>query len=53
MPSLLVVLYPGGVLLLQGDPTGLSSTAGQLIIAASLLVVIVLAVRYLWDNRNR
>ena len=45
--------YPGGVLLLANDPTNLSTPLGKLVIAAGLLVVIVVAVRFLWDQRNR
>jgi hypothetical protein len=40
-------------MLLQGDPTGLSSPWGQAVMAASMLAVIVLAVRFLWEHRNR
>lgn len=46
--------YPGGVLLLlQADPTGLSTPLGQAVIGAGFLAVIVLAVRFLWEHRNR
>ncbi|GAA0540623.1 hypothetical protein GCM10011581_38170 [Saccharopolyspora subtropica] len=40
-------------MLAQGDPTGLSTPLGQAVIAATLLVVVVLAVRFLWEHRNR
>ncbi|WP_158546687.1 hypothetical protein [Halopolyspora algeriensis] len=39
--------------LLQGDPTGLSSWPGRLVIAAILLSVLVLAVRWFRDQRKR
>ncbi|PKW15193.1 hypothetical protein [Saccharopolyspora spinosa] len=45
--------YPGGVLLLLADPTGLSSPLGQAVIGAGFLVVIALAVRFFWEHRNR
>ncbi|MEV0083209.1 MULTISPECIES: hypothetical protein [Saccharopolyspora] len=41
------------LLLLQADPTGLSTPLGQVVIGAVLLAVIVLAVRFLWEHRNR
>jgi hypothetical protein len=41
------------VILLQADPTGMSTPLGQAIIAATLLAVIVVAVRWLWNQRNR
>lgn len=41
------------MLLLANDPTNLSTPLGKLVIAAGLLVVIVVAVRFLWDQRNR
>ncbi|WP_277954949.1 hypothetical protein [Saccharopolyspora soli] len=41
------------LLLLQTDPTGLSTPLGQAAIAAGLLAVVVLAVRFLWEHRNR
>ncbi|WP_281290252.1 hypothetical protein [Saccharopolyspora dendranthemae] len=40
------------MLLLQADPTGMSTPLGQVVIAATLLVVIVLAIRFLWQNRR-
>ncbi|MEB3368452.1 hypothetical protein [Saccharopolyspora mangrovi] len=40
------------MLLLQADPTGMSSPLGQLVIAGTLLAVIVLAIRFLWQNRR-
>ncbi|QUG99383.1 hypothetical protein HUO13_11035 [Saccharopolyspora erythraea] len=40
-------------LLAQADPTGMSSPLGRLVVAAGLLVVIVLAVRFLWERRNK
>jgi hypothetical protein len=41
------------VILLQADPTGMSSPLGRVVIAAGLLVVIVVLVRWLWDQRKR
>ena len=41
------------LLLLQDDPTGLTTPFGRLIMAAGLLVVIVLAIRFLWDHRTK
>jgi hypothetical protein len=38
---------------LAADPTGLSSLAGQLAIAAVLVSAIVVGVRALWNLRNR
>jgi hypothetical protein len=40
-------------LLLDGDPTGLSSTYGQLAIAAGLAAAVVVALRAFWHNRRR
>jgi hypothetical protein len=40
-------------LLLDGDPTGLSSTYGQLAIAAVLVAALVVALRAFWHNRKR
>ncbi|GAB2681298.1 hypothetical protein GCM10027271_48080 [Saccharopolyspora gloriosae] len=45
--------YRRGVLLMQADPTGMSSPLGQLVIAAMLLVAIVVALRWLWNQRGR
>lgn len=44
--------YPG-LVLSQTDPTGLSSTLGQIVIAACLLVSLVFILRHLWNNRGR
>lgn len=41
------------MILLQADPTGMSSPLGWVVIAAGLLVVIVVLVRWLWDQRKR
>lgn len=41
------------MILLQADPTGMSSPLGRVVIAAGLLVVIVVLVRWLWDQRKR
>ncbi|MEU6264070.1 hypothetical protein [Saccharopolyspora shandongensis] len=41
------------LLLLQADPSGLSTPLGQVVIGAGLLAVVVLAVRFLWEHRNR
>ncbi|WP_460956206.1 hypothetical protein [Parasphingorhabdus pacifica] len=41
------------MLLLQADPTGLSSPLGQLVIAAGFITVIVVAVRWFWDQRKK
>lgn len=38
---------------MQGDPTGLSTVAGKLVIGAGLLFAIILALRWFWDQRNR
>jgi len=35
------------------DPTGLSSTIGQLVILAWLLSVLALLIRWWWRQRNR
>lgn len=35
------------------DPTGLSTPLGKLVIAGGLLVVIVVLVRHLWEQRKR
>ncbi|WP_461152703.1 hypothetical protein [Saccharopolyspora tripterygii] len=40
------------MLLLQADPTGMSTPLGQVVIAATLLAVIVLAIRFFWQNRR-
>ena len=40
------------LLLLQTDPTVLSTPLGKVVIAAMLLVVIGLCVRFLWDRRR-
>jgi hypothetical protein len=39
--------------LMQADPTGLSTPLGQAVIAAGLLAAVVLAIRFLWEHRNR
>jgi hypothetical protein len=44
--------YAGGVLLLQTDPTGMSTPLGQVVIAATLIAVIALAIRFFWQNRK-
>ncbi|WP_255526536.1 hypothetical protein [Saccharopolyspora montiporae] len=41
------------LVLLQSDPTGLTTPFGRLVMAAGLLVVIALAIRFLWDHRNK
>lgn len=41
------------LLLAQADPTGLSSPLGKLVIGAGMLVTVVLALKFLWDQRNR
>ena len=41
------------MILLQADPTGMSSPLGRVVIAAGLLVVVVVLVRWLWDQRKR
>lgn len=38
---------------MQADLTGLSSPLGKVVIALSLLAAVVVAVRFLWENRNR
>lgn len=35
------------------DPTGLSTPLGKLVIGAGLLVVVVVLVRHLWEQRKR
>ncbi|MCA1822639.1 MAG: hypothetical protein LC644_13155, partial [Pseudonocardia sp.] len=35
------------------DPTGLSSTAGQLVILFGLLSALVVLIRWWWQQRNR
>ncbi|MER6989805.1 hypothetical protein ABT337_08795 [Saccharopolyspora hirsuta] len=39
--------------LMQADPTGLSTPLGKVVIALGLLAAIVVAVRFLWEQRNR
>ncbi|HEX7660293.1 MAG TPA: hypothetical protein VF444_12535 [Pseudonocardiaceae bacterium] len=41
------------IVLFAADPTGLSSFAGQLAIAAALVAAILVGVRALWNMRNR
>ncbi|GAA2340284.1 hypothetical protein GCM10009854_15880 [Saccharopolyspora halophila] len=41
------------LLLMQADPTGLSTPLGKIAIAATLIAVIALAVRFLWQNRGK
>ena len=45
-------VYRDGVLA-QGDPTGLSSTAGQLVILFGLLAALVVLIRWWWQQRGR
>ncbi|GAA4614165.1 hypothetical protein GCM10023108_17680 [Saccharopolyspora hordei] len=47
--------YAGGVLLLllQADPTGLSTPLGRVVIGLGLLATVVVLVRLLWQYRNR
>ncbi|WP_268952428.1 MULTISPECIES: hypothetical protein [Saccharopolyspora] len=40
------------MLLLQTDPTGMSTPLGQVVIAATLIAVIALAIRFFWQNRK-
>jgi hypothetical protein len=42
-----------GEVLAQGDPTGLSSTAGQLVILFGLLAALTVLIRWWWQQRNR
>lgn len=44
--------YRAGVLT-QADPTGLSSTAGQLVILFGLLAALVVLIRWWWQQRGR
>lgn len=45
---------PGAAVLAQAaDPTGMSTPLGKLVIAAGLLVVVVVLVRHLWQQRKR
>jgi hypothetical protein len=39
--------------LAQTDPTGLSSTAGQLVIILGLLAVLAVLIRWWWQQRGR
>lgn len=41
------------LLLLQADPTGMSTPLGKIAVAAMLLAVIVVLVRFLWQNRGK
>jgi negative regulator of sigma E activity len=41
------------VALLQEDPTGLSSPVGQIAMAAMLLVVVIVGLRFWWGNRRK
>ena len=51
---LLALNSAGAAVLVQAaDPTGLSTPLGKLVIAAGLLVVIVVLVRHLWEQRKR
>jgi hypothetical protein len=45
-------VYREGVLA-QGDPTGLSSTTGQLVILFGLLAALVVLIRWWWQQRGR
>ncbi|MGB8962356.1 MAG: hypothetical protein WCC38_10420 [Pseudonocardiaceae bacterium] len=38
---------------MQGDPTGLSSTVGQLVILFGLLSALVVLIRWWWQQRRR
>jgi len=48
-----VLGYRDGVLVTQADPTGLSSTAGQLVILFGLLSALVVLIRWWWHQRRR
>jgi len=37
----------------QGDPTGLSSPLGQLVVLFGLVVSLTLLLRWWWQNRRR
>lgn len=51
---MLLAQNPGAAVLAQAaDPTGLSTPLGKLVIAAGLLVVVVVLVRQLWEQRKR
>ncbi|AXX28742.1 MULTISPECIES: hypothetical protein [Actinosynnema] len=41
------------MILLQSDPTGLSSPIGTIAVIAGLLAAIVVGARHLWMNRKR
>jgi hypothetical protein len=41
------------VLLLQQDPTGLSSPIGQIAMVGILLAVIIIGLRFWWGNRRK
>jgi hypothetical protein len=41
------------LLLLQADPSGMSTPLGKIVVAAMLLAVIVVLVRFLWHNRGK
>ena len=47
-----VRVYRDGVLA-QGDPTGLSSTTGQVVILFGLLAALVVLIRWWWQQRGR
>ncbi|HEX6339983.1 hypothetical protein [Umezawaea sp.] len=40
-------------MLLQQDPSGLSSPVGQLAVVAMLLVSIIVGLRFWWGNRRK
>jgi hypothetical protein len=41
------------VVLLQEDPSGLSSPVGQIAVVAMLLTSIVIGLRFWWGNRRK
>ncbi|MDQ2790876.1 MAG: hypothetical protein M3Y73_14655 [Actinomycetota bacterium] len=50
---MLALAYPTLGDLTQGDPTGLSSTTGQLVILFGLLSALVVLIRWWWQQRRR
>lgn len=43
----------GEEMLAQGDPTGLSSTTGQLVMLFGLLAALAVLIRWWWQQRGR
>jgi hypothetical protein len=47
------VLAIHAALAVPGDPTGMSSPLGRLVVLAGLLVALVVLLRWWWFNRRR